>query len=186
MKPTKRAFLVHGWDGRPDNHWFPWLTHQLVDRGFTVFAPEMPNAAHPELLEWLAQLSRVVGTPDERTYFVGHSLGCITIVRYLSQLHENVMTGGCVFVAGFSRDLHIPDIAEFLSAPVDFAAARSHMKAAVSVYSDDDEYVPVAEAKDFSGKLGAREVLEKGKGHFSEELQPPELPIVLSALLSLS
>ena len=22
---TKRAFIIHGWDGYPDEGWFPWL-----------------------------------------------------------------------------------------------------------------------------------------------------------------
>lgn len=182
----KRVFLVHGWDGTPDNHWFPWLTHQLVKKDFTVFAPTMPNAAHPKVSEWLAELSRVVGVPDNDTYFVGHSLGCITIARYLASLPKGATVGGCVFVAGFSMSLDIPEIAEFCSLPFDADSSRAHGSNFVTIYSDDDDYVSVNVSKHFSKQFDAKEVFEKGKGHFSSELQPPELPSALDAVLKMS
>jgi len=186
VKKTKRVFLVHGWEGTPDNHWFPWLTHKLVEKDFTVFAPAMLNTAHPKVSEWLAELSRVVGVPDRDTYFVGHSLGCITIARYLQLLPEGVRVGGCVFVAGFSRDLAIPEIAEFCSLPLDIRKTRTHCEDFVTIYSDDDEYISIAESEDFSKKVGAHQVFEKGKGHFCMSDGVTELPSALDALLGLS
>ena len=32
----KKAYLVHGWDGTPDNWWFPWLTHELEKLNFKL------------------------------------------------------------------------------------------------------------------------------------------------------
>lgn len=98
----RRVFLIHGWEGGPDNHWFPWLHMELVARGWEVNAPQMPHAGKPRVLEWTGFLKEYVGRPDKDTYFVGHSLGCITIARYLAGLSSKVKVGGCVFVAGFS------------------------------------------------------------------------------------
>ncbi|OHA18757.1 MAG: hypothetical protein A2664_04595 [Candidatus Taylorbacteria bacterium RIFCSPHIGHO2_01_FULL_46_22b] len=182
----KRVFLIHGWEGTPQNHWFPWLTHALVDHDFTVFVPTMPNTMHPKFSEWLAELARVVGVPDKDTYFVGHSLGCITIVRYIEQISPNVKIGGCVFVAGFSNDLDLPEISEFVSTPVDFGKVKSHLGTAVTIYSDNDEYISVAESKDFSKKLGAKEIFEKGQGHFCMSDGVTELPSALNAILEFS
>lgn len=47
----------------------------------------------------------MVGVPDEQTYFVGHSLGCQAIARYLESLSESIKVGGVVFVAGFFKRL---------------------------------------------------------------------------------
>ena len=96
----KRAFLVHGWEGRPDGNWFPWLTWELKAKGWEVNAPQMPNAAHPQVSEWLSFLRDYVGKPDKDTYFVGHSLGCLAIARYLEALSPKAKVGGCVFVSG--------------------------------------------------------------------------------------
>ena len=43
----KRAFIIHGWDGYPEEGWFPWLKAELEQRGFTVEIPSMPHPAEP-------------------------------------------------------------------------------------------------------------------------------------------
>lgn len=182
----KRVFLVHGWDGTPDNHWFPWLAHQLVERGFTVFAPAMPNAAHPKASEWLAELARVVGEVDKDTYFVGHSLGCIATVRFLASLAEGDVAGGCVFVGGFSGNVRIKELSEFYSLPLVMGNVKKHAYRFVSIASDDDEAVPVQKSRDFNSELGGKFIEEKGKGHFCFNDGVTELPSVLSALLEMS
>src|SRR3989338_4452907 len=83
------VFLIHGWEGNPNNHWFPWLSWELKARGWEVNAPQMPNAAKPKVKEWVDFLRDYVGKPDKDTYFVGHSLGCIAIARYLAKLPGN-------------------------------------------------------------------------------------------------
>src|SRR3989338_5376504 len=83
MVLMKRAFLIHGWYGNPNNHWFPWLALELKARSFDVSAPQMPHAPKPGVKEWLEFLKEYVGKPDKDTYFVGNSLGCIALVRYI-------------------------------------------------------------------------------------------------------
>ena len=90
---NKRAFLIHGWEGRPENEWRPWLKNELEKRGLQVFVPAMPDTANPMMDKWVPHLTQTVGTPDENTYFVGHSVGCITILRYLETLNKDEKIG---------------------------------------------------------------------------------------------
>ena len=99
---TKRAFLIHGWGGSPNEGWRPWLKNKLEQQGFEVFVPAMPDTNYPKLDAWLDKLEQAVGTPDENCYFVGHSLGCITILRYLEKLEEGQKVNTVVLVAGFT------------------------------------------------------------------------------------
>ncbi len=39
----KRVFIVHGWDGHPDEQWFPWLKQSLEEKGYCVEVPQMPD-----------------------------------------------------------------------------------------------------------------------------------------------
>lgn len=183
---SKRVFLVHGWDGAPDNHWFPWLSWELKARGFAVDALTMPNAAHPKVSEWIVALTDAVGRPDRDTYFVGHSLGCIAIARYLGTLPPRARVGGCVFVAGFSGDINIPEITEFYSLPFDPAAARRHCDKFVCIFSDNDHAVPFSRSLDFAKQLGAKTILEKGKDHFCTDDGVSALPSAFAAVLSLA
>ena len=201
----KRVFRIHGWDGRPDNHWFPWLSLELKADGFEVFAPQMPHAAEPKVSEWLSFLREYVGRPDKDTYFVGHSLGCITIARYLAELSgtpsasgispskegerkkkEGVRVGGCVFVAGFSGNISIPEIREFYELPFDAEKAKLHSDKFVMIFSDNDERVPMGKSLEFAKQLGAKTILERGKNHFRTKDGVTALPSALSALLKMS
>ncbi len=240
----KRVFLIHGWEGKPDNHWFPWLTLELKANGFEVSAPQMPHAGNPGVKEWLEFLKEYVGKPDKNTYFIGHSLGCITIARYLAKLSgitkirntpsasgissskegerkkEKVKVGGCVFVAGFSGRINVPEISEFylpphqiqqkdgMSAkvegktsntkakelitnkiwcggelPFDSEKAKAHCDKFVMIFSNNDPYVPMEKSLEMAKQLGAKTILERGKGHFTAGDGVTALPSVLSVLL---
>lgn len=56
----KRVFIVHGWDGYPEEGWFPWLKKA---KEFAVFVPQLPEAAHPRIGNWVSKLAEVVGIP---------------------------------------------------------------------------------------------------------------------------
>ena len=77
-----RVFIVHGWGAYPQDDWIPWLKGQLEDKGCEVYNPSMPDTEHPQIETWLSFLANLVGDVDENTYFVGHSIGCQTILRY--------------------------------------------------------------------------------------------------------
>src|SRR3989344_2573518 len=152
----KRVFIVHGWGGSPEEGWLPWLKSQLEQRGFEVHAPAMPDSAHPRMSLWLETLRQTVGSSDDQCYFVGHSLGCITTLRYLEGLSENQKIGGAVLVAGFS-DMHITvdedeDIQElqtFFQTDVDFETVRKHCDKFVAIHSNNDPYVAMRYADMF-------------------------------------
>ncbi|MEK7531450.1 MAG: alpha/beta hydrolase, partial [Patescibacteria group bacterium] len=81
--------------------WFPWLKTELEKNGFQVHVPAMPESAEPKIEAWVSHLSKIVGDVDKNTYFVGHSIGCQTILRYLETLPADKKVGGATFVAGW-------------------------------------------------------------------------------------
>lgn len=188
----KKVFIVHGWDGYPEEGWFPWLKKELEQKGFKVFVPQLPEADKPKIQNWVPKLAEVVGTPDEETYFVGHSMGCQTIARYLETLPENTKVGGAIFVSGFFK--HLTEIGDgeeqeiaksWLEAPINFEKIRSHLPKSVAIFSDDDPFVPLDNQDDFRGKLGSEIVIESKMKHFSGETGTSELPIALNKLLEI-
>ena len=182
----KRAIIVHGWNGVPNDSWKPWLKKELEKKGFQVIAPQMPGCLHPKLNEWIKTISQNVGIPDKETYFVGHSLGCISIVRYLTTLPKNITVGGCVLVAGFSGNLGIPEIFEFYSLPSEVEKARDYCKNITIIHSEDDDVVPIKRAIEFKEQLKAKFILEYNKGHLSESYGIKELPSALNAIQEMS
>lgn len=187
----KRVFIVHGWGGNPEEGWFPWLKRELEAKGYEVHVPQLPEADKPRIQNWVPKLAEVVSTPDENTYFVGHSMGCQTIARYLETLPDGVQVGGVVFVAGFFKRLtalskeDIPIADAWFTASIDFVKIRTHIPNSVALFSDDDPYVPLDNQDDFRDKLGSDIVTVSDMGHFSGNTGTTELPIVLQKLLEM-
>ena len=190
----KRVFIVHGSDGYPEEGWFPWLRKTLEAKGFEVFVPQMPDAANPRIYNWVPKLTEVVGIADEQTYFVGHSMGCKTIARYIESLPEGTKVGGAVFVAGFFKHLQgaedDPEVRKtrehWFGAPIDLQRAKSHLIKSVAIFSDDDPWVPLDNQNDFRDKLGSEIIVEHQKGHFSGSTGTTELPSAYEAVLKIS
>lgn len=189
----KRVFIIHGWEGFPEEGWFPWLKKELEDRGFTVQVPTMPDTAEPKMETWVPFLANLVGKPDEETFLVGHSIGCQTILRYLDSIkEEDVKIGGIVLVAGWIHklaNLYSEDelrIAKpWIETPIDFENVKKHTKNVFAVFSDNDEFVTLDNVDLFKEKLGAKTAVEHAMGHFSQETGIKELPVVLEELLKM-
>ncbi|MEK9156576.1 MAG: alpha/beta hydrolase [Patescibacteria group bacterium] len=189
-----RVIIVHGWDGYPENGWFPWLKRELEARGFLVVIPQLPFPQEPRIVRWIPALQEAVGLVDEQTFFIGHSMGCQTIVRLLSELPEGQIAGGAVFVAGFfSRLTNLEDnqitndlLKEWLKTPIDFPLVKNHLKKSIAIFSDNDEYVPLDNQDVFKNDIGSSVIIEHKFGHFSESQGITEVQSVLESVLKLA
>ncbi|MDP3725399.1 MAG: alpha/beta hydrolase [Nanoarchaeota archaeon] len=184
-----RAILIHGYAGVPKDAWRPWLRDELEKRGFLASLPSMPHPNHPKEKEWVKKIKKEVKHPDENTFLVGHSLGCIAILRYLESLGTNEKISGAVFVAGFSDDLNIPVLSPFFETPIKWEAIKTHCKRFTAIYSDNDQWVPMRHAEIFKEKLNAEIILRKGMKHFSTDDEVEEslkLPSALTAILNMA
>ena len=89
-------------------------------------------------------------------------------------------------MAGFSGNLGIPEISEFYSLPLDMEKAKSHCHKFVTIFSDNDEYVPLERSLEFQKALGAKAILERGKGHFTKGDGVTALPSVFESMIEMS
>lgn len=178
---AKRVFLLHGWEGSPHSNWLPWLKSRLEEQKIKVSVPALPDPYNPKLDFWLDTLSKTVGNPDENIYLVGHSLGCITILRYLENLKKGQIVGGVILVAGFTDDLGVKKLNNFYTTPIDWDAINLHCTKFVVIASDDDKYVPLRYSDILKENLKAKVIIEHNMDHFIME----ELPIVLNQLVEM-
>ncbi len=189
----KKVFIVHGWGGYPKEGWFPWLRNNLEKKEYLVFVLKMPNSEHPKINIWVNHLSKQVGKLDKNIFFVGHSIGCQTILRYLEK--ENKKIGGAVFVAPWMQ-LDKNTIAEegkeaikiakpWVNKPIDFVKIKKLGKY-YSVFSDNDKYVTLNNIKLFEKKLHSNIIVLHKKGHFSGSDKIKKIPVVLKELIAMS
>lgn len=181
----KRVFIVHGWGKNPSGDWYPWLKERLESKGFSVEVPEMPNTDEPSIDEWVPFLAEKVKNPDSDTYFVGHSIGCQTVLRYLEKIDANI--GGAVLVAGWFNltpetfeEEGTEEIAKpWIETPIDFEKVKHNCSKFLCIFSDNDPYVPLSDSDLFKERLNAEIIVQKEKGHFGSEDNITEIPVVL-------
>lgn len=185
---SKKAILVHGWEGDPENNWFPWLKKELINRGYEVVAPQLPDSDHPKMEPWLKTLTEAASEVDEQTVFIGHSVGCQTIFRFLENAPEQTKINKVICVAGwfllFDEALETEEekemAAPWLTKPIDFAKVKAKVKKIIAIFSDNDQYVPFEENKKFfQNNLKAEVYLVPGQWHFDDVHNIKELPRIL-------
>lgn len=191
----KRVFIIHGWDGYPEHSWYLWLKRQLEEKGFQAFVPAMPDTEAPKINEWVNKIKEIVGEADKETFFVGHSIGCQAILRYLETLFPEIKVGGAVFVAPWmeldeqtikEEGEEIKEIAKpWMETPINWEKVKPHTGKFACILSDNDYYVPLSNKKIFEKNLGAKIIIDHNKGHFTEDDGIKELPIALEELLKL-
>lgn len=178
-----RVIIVHGYNGNPGANWFPWLKNELEKLGVEVTVPQMPNPDTPQLHEWLSTLRNVVGTPDNDTYLVGHSLGCPTILRYLQSLKEGEFVGGALLVAGFAEPHpDMPELDSFTSEYWDDEHIRRSSNLITLISSDNDPRVPLEAGRRMSQRFSAKLTILHDAGHINEKSGHLQVPEILTEL----
>ncbi len=167
----RRVVIVHGWGGSPANDWLRWATEAFQAKGCDVITPEMPDTDNPVIEKWVEHLKSIAGTVDKDTYFIGHSIGCQTIMRFLEMIDTKV--GGAIFVAGWfdltNQNKEEEEIANpWIQTPIDYAKVKANLAQSVVILGDNDPWVPYEETKkDFEMRLGSEVVTIHDAGHIT-------------------
>ncbi len=179
----KRAIIVHGWGGRSNEHWLPWLKVELEKLGYEVQVPDMPDTEAPVIEKWVGKLREVAGQPDADTYFVGHSIGCQTILRYLETIDTPV--GGAVFVAGWFNLDNLESEKEkeiakpWIETPIDLQKVKSILPSPTLIISNNDPYGCFEENKVKFSQINSKIIVMPNAGHLTADDGFTELPVAL-------
>lgn len=165
----------------PEKHWFPWLKNQLNDFGVETQSLKMPHPDHPILAEWLSTLQQSVINPDEESYFIGHSLGCIATLQYLNTL--NIATGGTILVAGFDQKIkEMPALDNFVATPLNYTKIKDQAAPFIVFGSQEDYIVPFHITEKLASNLNAELISIPNAGHFMQDDGFLEFPPILEVV----
>lgn len=141
----------------------------------------MPESNSPEPKRWQQQLIDANIKLDKDTILIGHSLGCITLLRFLSeQASENVRIGGYILVSGFDRKQDtLPELNSHIYEQLDYKKLIKVSDKRVSIISSNDWVVDPQASKDLANSLQTEIIIEDNAGHFLDREGYTELPIML-------
>ena len=167
-----------------------WFGKIGAETGFETTVLDMPNTNVPTIDAWLKHLDENVYYVDQDTYFIGHSIGCQAVLRYL-EANKASPLGGCILVApylnysgheeGEDKDIARP----WIERPIDFSSIRKMSDKFVAILSDNDLEIALEKCKETLERgLHPKIIIEHGKGHFTRDDGVTDLPIVLEELKS--
>ena len=187
----KKIYMVHCWDGNRDDGWYPWLDENISDENVKVYRFNMPDTNNPKIDAWVSYLSEQVKDLDSETYFVGHSIGCQTIMRYLQD--KDIKIGGILFVAPWLELLpeavsdkeSLITATPWLNTPICFDNIRNICDNITCIFSDNDYFVPLEQESEFKKLLNAKTIIVNGMGHISIDDGIEELEEAYNALMEI-
>jgi predicted alpha/beta hydrolase family esterase len=171
-----KFFLFHCWGGTSKSCWSGWLEGVLRSigsdgfGGFEVLNPDFPDTDNPKLEKWLAKARKTNKkfAPEEEWVLIGHSLGCPAILRLLETFDKTEKAKAVILVAGFAKDLNIPEIRNFVDRDFDWKKIRDSAEKFIVISSDNDPYIPLPEGERMAKLLGAEFIIEHNAGHINE------------------
>jgi predicted alpha/beta hydrolase family esterase len=163
-----KAFIFHCWGGDSRACWRGWLADQLSASGFQIIAPDFPDTNYPKLEQWLAAVRENVKEFDEDWILIGHSLGCPAILRLLETFGENEKVKAAFLVAGFAKDLGIPEIRDFVDRDFDWEKINAKSGRFFVINSDNDPFIELEEGKRLTKLLNTELIVEHDGGHINE------------------
>jgi len=186
VRKMKKIYLIHGWGGSDSSEgWFGWLKEKAREKGFEIIGFNMPNADEPKIEEWISFMKENIKELNEETYFIGHSIGCQAILRYLETLSSDKKIKACIFIAPWmeldkntieEEGEEVVEIARpWMQTPINFDKVKEHTNNFLCILSDNDPYVPLSNKEFFEKKLEAKTIVKNNKEHFNETKEIPEI-----------
>lgn len=173
--------ILHGRNGSPDNHTFPWLRKSLEEKGFKVQVPALPNTAEPsdEAQTDFVQKNCEI---NEHTVIIGHSFGGVVALRLLERgiKVKKVFLVCTPFSGEFLDKKRRASVTSACKKGFDFKKIRQGARDFGLLYDTTDYVVPMSDGEAFSKSLGTPLIKIAGREpHLSGSQEPEVLASIL-------
>lgn len=174
-------YIIHGYSASPADHWFSWLKEKLEEENNEVTIIDLPTPLTPNPKEWDEALKKQIKTIDENSFFIAHSLGCITLLKFLEGTFLLKKIAGYMLISAFNTSLpKLKQLDSFLESRLDYKKLENITKNKILIGAKDDYIVPIILSERLSFLLNADFIrLEKG-GHFMASDGYTKFPFLLS------
>jgi uncharacterized protein len=188
MKNIFKIIIIHGSYGTPEENWFPWLSQEMEQKGFTTIRPKLPTPENQNLKEWIKEFKNQVGELSPNTILVGHSLAPAFILNVLQT--ELVSVYATVLVSPFIRKLGLPDFDKvnesFIRGPFNWEKIKENAGKIITFGGDDDPYVPIEAMIEVSSFLGTKLILINKGGHLNTSAGYSSFPLLRDKILEMA
>lgn len=179
-----KIYLIHGYTASPEANWFPYLKKELENDTVEIYILNMPNSQNPKLNEWIEHMDNSIKEYDENTIFIGHSLGCVTILNFLAK-NSSKKIKGLFLISGFIEDSPIPALLEFVQPVLNYDVIIKLTKNRIVISAKDDDIINYEYSQILAKKIQSKFILlDKGK-HFIDRDNFIEFPLLVGKIKNL-
>jgi predicted alpha/beta hydrolase family esterase len=166
-----KIILIHGLAATKKSNWFPWLEKTVYHNlGLSVQSISLPHSKIPNSDKWLGSLNKEIRNPDENTFFIAHSLGCITLLKYIEGLPDTIVVGGVILISAFDETLPlIPLINSFVDRKPVYHRIIPKVRNIKVIGSSNDIIVPLKYTKKVAAQLRVPVTEIQSAGHFTSQ-----------------
>lgn len=178
----KRAVILHGTDGHPEEHWFPWLKSLLEQSGYEVYVPLLPGNHTPNRITYERFLQKS-GWDYTDNLIVGHSSGATTALNLLSS--DWFPDASTVILAGTFLNQKLTKDAEWVQPGqfdnlfldnYDAPAIKKRANAFYFVHGSNDPYCDIDDARKLCKELNGTFIVIPNGHHLGSSSGLTELP----------
>ena len=178
-----KVYVIHGYTASSEQNWFPWLKSELEKRNIDVTIFDMPDSDCPNAQEWDECLDHNILHCNENTILIGHSLGCIALLRYLNRQADLLKVYGIILVSGFLEPVPtLPQLDSFSEIRIDMDKIINMAGHRLAISSPNDTIVPYEYTDKLSKDLEARLITIEHGGHFIDKEGYTEFPELLNEI----
>lgn len=150
---------------------------------YDVLLLKMPNPTDAKYEEWKVTFDKIAPLLDEKPVLVGHSLGAVFLMKYLSENNFPKKIKALFSVAApFSGEHKDYSLGEFAPSE-DLSKVSEQAEKIFLIHSKDDEIVPFKDFETYKRSLpNAEAMIFEDRNHFNQE----EFPELISLLLKIT
>jgi len=169
-----KAYIVPGYQGRPDEHWFPQCLQILRKIGVDANVHVPANTHKPVLNDQREKLQRELNASGEEKILIAHSLGAWLVLHMLLEVRDDVRM--VILVSGAAGELpHLDheilndiDPAFYAHDAADFSDLRTKYYFSM-FHGTDDQIVPLENAEYLASFLCVEIHRIEGGGHLNQD-----------------
>jgi len=186
LKQPYRIVLVHGWGGNSNENFFVWLDEKLTALGHQVLRFDLPNSDFPKQDKWLAEITKQVGYVNDKTLFIGFSMGGVATLKFLERLEEGTKIGGVFLLGAPMKDPGYPEVADFFTTTLNWEKIKTTGDKFFVYSSTNDDIVSPDQGKEMAQNLNCELKVVPNAWHFALTEAPFLLDDILSTIKSLT
>ena len=165
----KNYFVIHALGRTAEDYWYSSIKEWATTSGYNCYTPTLPPMDNMSYSTWAAEFDKYSKFLNKDSVVIGHSTGCIFLVKYL--MEHNIKVAKYISVVGFNRAMENSPHPDWDNINKSFfvtnlAGFKKYAKQRISFYSPTDLY-DFKILDDFATTIDAQKVIIKNAGHFT-------------------